>query len=87
MAKEQLKNEKAKRKDAEKLYKIIKHDLVMALKERDENYRVIQERVVENREGEIARLTELIEKGKREALEAEIKQIYNSASINTMREE
>ena len=73
MAKEQLKNKKAKRENSEKLYKITKHDLVMALKERDEN-RVIQERVAENREGEIARLTELIEKGKREALEAEIKQ-------------
>ena len=73
MAKEQLKNEKAKREKSEKLYKITKHDLVMALKERDEN-RVIQECVAENREGDISRLTELIEKGKREALEAEIKQ-------------
>ena len=37
MAKEQLKNKKAKRENSEKLYKITKHDLVMALKERDEN--------------------------------------------------
>ena len=60
MAKEQHKKEKEKREKAESLHKSIKQALAKALKEHDE-HRVIQEGIVENQEGEIARLTKVME--------------------------
>jgi len=59
-AKNQLKNEKAKRENVDKVYKNTKQALATALKEHDE-HRVIQEGIVENQEGEIARLTKVME--------------------------
>ena len=59
-AKDQLKNEKAKRENVDKVYKNTKQALAKALKEHDE-HRVIQEGIVKNQEGEIARLTKVME--------------------------
>ena len=59
-AKNQLKNEKAKRENVDKVYKNTKQALAKALKEHDE-HRVIQEGIVDNQEGEIARLTKVME--------------------------
>ena len=52
----------------------------MALKERDEN-RVIQERIDANRESEIVRLTESLEKVERDAAEAEIRHASMNAAL------
>ena len=60
MAKNQLKNEKAKRENVDKVYKNTKQALLKAFKEHGE-HRVIQEGIVENQEGEIARLTKVME--------------------------
>ena len=51
-----------------------------ALKECDEN-RVIQERIDANRESEIVRLTESLEKAERDAAEAEIRHASMNAAL------
>ena len=80
VAKEQHKKEKEKREKAENLHKSIKLELVKALKECDEN-RVIQERIDANRESEIVRLTESLEKVERDAAEAEIRHASMNAAL------
>ena len=80
VAKEQHKKEKEKREKAENLHKSIKLELVKALKECDEN-RVIQERIDANRESEIVRLTESLEKVERDAAEAEIRHASMDAAL------
>ena len=78
-AKNQLKNEKAKRENVDKVYKNTKQALAKALKEHDE-HRVIQEGIVENQEGEIARLTKVMENI---AMEEEIRRRIVVESVMT----
>jgi len=59
-AKDQLKMEIAKRENVVKLHKNTKQAFATSLKEQDE-HRVIQEGIAENQEGEIARLTKVME--------------------------